>query len=166
MTVTTSTPDLSTLTDAQALALTGAAEARSYFDGKTWRPAPLANMVAVMCTPINRVRENARRFGATVKDACLAHEQYSCWNVGSGENHDWLMSQVDAVLTGKYMSPIVKQCLAEAARLLDGGGLDVVNAATHYYSPVSMVPPGRVPDWAEGKAPCATVGDHLFFKGV
>lgn len=160
------TPDLSQLTDAQALALTGAAEARSYFDGKTWRPAPLANMVAVMCTPINRVKVNRLRFGATVKDACLEHQQYSCWNAASGANHDWLMTQADALLTGKYVAPIVQQCLAAAEQLLEGTSADVVNGGTHYFSPPSMQPPGRVPDWAIGKQPCATVGNHLFFKGV
>jgi hypothetical protein len=160
------TVDLSTLTDAQALALTGAAEARAYFDGRIWRPAPMANMVAVMCTPINRVKANPKRFGATVKDACLAHAQFSCWNANSGVNHDWLMQQAAAVLQGRYIAPIVKQCLAAAEQLLDGVTADVVAGATHYYAPVSMVPPGRVPDWAAGKEPVAAVGDHLFFKGV
>ncbi len=158
--------DLTALTDAQVLALTGAAEARAEFDGHTWRPAPLANMVAVMCTPINRVQANPHRFGATVKDACLAHQQYSCWNVASGANHDWLMAQAAALLSGKYVAPIIQQCLTAAEALLANATADVVNGATHYYAPISMVPAGRVPDWAIGKVPVATVGEHLFFKGV
>lgn len=154
------------LDDAQVLALTGAAEARAMLDPtRGWERAPLANMVAVMCTPINRVKADAHRFGATVTDACLAHEQYSCWTPG-GSNDAWLLEQAAAVGAGKGIAPVVQQCLDAATKLLDGDLPDAVSGATHYYSPVSMVPPGRVPDWAVGKTPVATVGDHLFFLHV
>lgn len=153
-----------TLSDAQVLGLTGAAEARSELVAPHgWRPAPLANMVAVMCTPLNRVQADPRRFGADVKAACLKPEQYSCWNVGSGSNHDWLMEQVAAIANGKYVAPIVLQCIAVAAQLLDGEITDTVHGATSYFSPVSMVPPGHIPSWAVGKTPAARIGDQFWF---
>ena len=159
--------DFERLTDAQVLGLTGAGEARSHFvPGHGWQPAPLDAMVAVMWTPIHRVAADPRRFGNDVHDACLEHAQYSCWNPRSGENHDWLTGQAEALLQGLYVDPVVRQCIAAAQGLLEGTRSDTVDGATHYYSPVSMVPPGRVPVWARGVAPCATVGDHLFFKNV
>lgn len=158
---------LSALSDAQVLGLTGAAEARAYLDPiHGWSPAPIGNMIAVMATAINRVHAAPNRFGATVAAACLAPKQYSCWNVYSGSNHDWLLAQIDAVVKGRGVAPIVQQCIAAAVQLLDGAIADPVAEATHYYAPLSMVPPGRVPDWAVGKTPVATSGDHLFFKGV
>lgn len=159
-------PDLTQLTPAQVLGLTGAGEARAELEpGHGWRPAPISNMVAVMWTPIHRVA--AGLFGADVADVCFEHNQYSCWNLRSGSNHDWLMSQATAMVTGRSVSPIVRQCVAVADDLLAGALPDTVNRATHYYSPVSMVPPGRVPIWARGKTPCATIGDQFrFYRDV
>jgi hypothetical protein len=36
--------------------------------------------------------------------------------------------------------------------------------ANHYYAPREMVPPGRVPSWARGEEPLATVGGHIFYE--
>ncbi len=155
------------LTDAQVLGLTGAAEARAELvPGKGWQPAPFQDLVAVMCTPINRLAAAPARFGADIAAVCVKPRQYSCWNPGSGENHDWLMAQATALRTGLYVAPIVTLAVAAAEKLLLGATPDTVNGATHYYSPASMVPPGRVPSWARGRTPCATVGQQLFFKGV
>lgn len=163
----TDTADLAQLTEAQVLGLTGAGEARSVLVlGRGWQPAPLENMVAVMQTAINRVQADPVRFGADVSDVCFEHAQYSCWNALSGPNHDWLMSQARAILTGKYVATVVTRCIVLAAQLLAGTMPDSVNGATSYYAPLSMIPPGRVPIWARGKTPVATVGDHLFFRGV
>lgn len=164
--------DVTGLTEAQVLGLTGAAEARSYFEpGVGWRSAPIANMVAVMCSVVNRQKADPARFGATVTEVCLKHAQYSCWTEGSGPNHDWLMGQVAALKLpagspGSLAAGVVTGCIGIAQRIIDGTHTDLVNGATHYYAPVSMVPPGSVPPWAVGKSPVATVGDHLFFVGV
>lgn len=159
-------PDLTQLTDAEVLGLTGAGEARAELvKGHGWQPAPLSNMVAVMWTPIHRLA--AGRFGADVSDVCFEHNQYSCWNLRSGSNHDWVMSQATALLTGRSVSPIVQACSAAALDLLAGDLPDTVNGATHYYSPVSMVPPKRVPIWARGKVPCAVIGEQFrFYRDV
>lgn len=164
-------PDLTQLTDAQVLGLTGAGEARAELvAGKGWQPAPIANMVAVMWTPIHRVHADPIRFGADIADVCFEHSQYTCWNPGHGPgagNHDWVIAQAGAMLRGRSVSPIVRQCVAVAEDLLAGALPDTVNRATHYYSPVSMVPPGRVPIWARGKTPCATIGEQFrFFRDV
>lgn len=159
--------DLARLTDAQVLGLTGAGEARAMFvPGHGWQPAPIENMQAVMATAINRAKADPARFGADVRDVCFEHAQYSCWNPKSGANHDWLLSQAAAILAGRSVAPIVRDCISAAARLLEGIVPDPVNGATSYYSQVSMIPPGRVPVWARGQTPVATVGDHLFFVNV
>ena len=155
------------LTPEQVLGLTGAGEARSILiPGHGWQPAGLDTMIAVMWTPVHRVAVDPARFGADVTATCFWPKQYSCWNPGSGSNHDWVVAQGLAVAKGLYVAPIVRMCISAAEGILSGSGVDSVNFATHYYSPVSMVPPGRVPTWAVGVEPCAKVGEHLFFKGV
>lgn len=160
--------DLTQLTDAEVLGLTGAGEARAELVPHIgWRPAPLSNMIAVMWTPIHRVRADPTRFGRDVSDVCFEANQYSCWNARSGSNHDWLLSQARAVLGGLSVAPIVKACIAAAGDLIAGDLPDTVNRATHYYSPVSMVPPGRVPIWARGKTPVAVIEDQFrFYRDV
>ena len=162
------TDDIARLTDAQVLGLTGAGEARAMLvPGHGWQPAPLSNMIAVMCTSINRVKANPARFGADVSDVCFEHAQYSCWNARSGSNHDWLMSQAAAIVRNASVAPVVRQCITAAEQLLAGTIPDAVHGATYYYSPLSMVPAGRVPIWARGKVPCATIGDQfVFFKNI
>lgn len=166
----TSLPDLSRLTPAQALGLTGAGEARSELvPGKGWRPAPAGDMAAVMWTVRNRLDSSPSRFGTTIPDVCFEPSQYSCWNPRSGENHDWLLGEAWAVLDGdpgRPPAPVVQACVSAAAGILGGIVPDPTAGATHYYAPLSMVPPGRIPAWARGRTPCATVGQHLFFKGV
>ncbi len=158
--------DLTKLTAAQALGLTGAGEARAELvPGKGWLAAPLDDMVAVMWTPVHRLALG--RYGSGIADVCFEAVQYSCWNPRSGSNHDWVVSQAAIVLGGPgTVSGVVVECIAAAGRILAGVDDDTVDGATHYYSPLSMVPPGRVPAWARGLAPCAHVGGHLFFKGV
>ncbi len=164
------TPDLSILTDAQVLGLTGAAEARAELGPHGWQPAPIENMIAVMQTVEHRVMADPGRFGETIADACFEHDQYSCWNPGGSTpspNHIWLMEQAAAVLNGTSVAPIVQQCISAAARIVAGILPDLVNGAESYYSPKSMVPKGRIPIWARGQTPCATIGEQfLFFKGV
>lgn len=161
-------PDLTQLSPWQVLGLTGAGEARAeLIVGHGWQPAPLANMIAVMWTPIHRVQADPTRFGADVTDACFEDRQYTCWNARSGSNHDWLLSQAAALLRGRSVSPIALGCIAAAEDLLAGLRPDTVNGATHYYSPVSMVPPKRVPIWARGKVPCAVIGEQFrFYRDV
>lgn len=154
-------------TPAQILGLTGAAEARSELTVHGWRDAPMRDMLAVMCVPINRVRSNPRRFGATVEDVCFEHDAFSCWNPRSGSNHDWVVSQARAVASGSALvTAVVRDCIAGAQRLLSGVEPDLVRGATHYYSPLSMVPAGRVPVWARGLIPIMVIGGQLFFVNV
>jgi hypothetical protein len=161
------TPDLTKLTPAQALGITGAGEARSELvPGIGWEPSPLDDMVAVMWTVRHRLEDAQGRFGGTIPDVCFEPAQYSCWNAKSGPNHDWCLEQARRVLAGLTPDVVVRDCISSAARILGDLTPDTVNGATHYFAPKSMVPPGRIPVWARGKTPCAIVGQHLFFKGV
>ena len=156
---------LPTLTEAQALGLTGAGEARSELvPGKGWRAAPLEDMVAVMWTVANR-RALAPRFGSTIQDVCFEHAQYSCWLSGT-PNNDWLLEEALLVAGAGEPSSVVQDCIVAAEGIVAATIADPTHEATHYYAPLSMIPPGRVPTWARGLTPCATIGQHLFFKGV
>lgn len=159
------------LSDVQVLALTAWAEARSkpVLVGTTikWAPAGIQSRLAVMDVIINRAAKGYR--GTTVKEVCLFPGQFSCWSPKGGkENHEALLDMAHRALGVASLVPSrlyeETQYLARFAveKLL----VDITHGATHYYSPLSMVPRGSVPPWAKGKTPTAEVEGHLFFKGI
>lgn len=164
--------DVNKLTSIQILALTGWAEARSTFvAGRGWMTSGADSMIGVMSTAVNRHKSDPARFGRTIGAVCLEHAQYSCWNPEAPhkqpDNHDALMAQADGLIAGRVVTDAtLRECLLWADGLVNGSIGDRVNGATHYYAPESMIPPGRVPDWAVGQTPVAEIGGQLYFKGV
>ena len=168
------------LTAIQTLAITCWAEARAMFiRGKGWVPAPREARICVANIVMNRVRMNRKRFGGnTVKGVCLARWQFSCWEPKGGwddpndpdllaENFEAVMALSERLLRGLHViDPLYLECEQIAAAAIAGELQDLTNGSTHYYSPESMQPRGRVPDWALGKTPVADCCGHLFFKGV
>jgi hypothetical protein len=157
------------LSPVQTLALTAWAEARSMLvPGKGWRPAPMRARACVVNVVLNRVKVGRLAWGGgTVKGVCLAPSQFSCWRPVQGEaNYVALVALAEQVLAGTATDALYREC--EALALVGVAGLlvDSTKGATHYYSPASMVPKGRVPAWAVGQTPVADVDGHLFFKGV
>lgn len=69
-----------------------------------------------------------------------------------GHRDIWL----DAV-TGSWFPGHVGRCLAEWRRLARSAER-IAGGATHYYSPVSMLPPGSTPRWAVDMEPVAVIG--------
>jgi len=118
-------------------------------------------MHAVGCVIRNRAAWG--KWGATVRDVCLAHKQFSCWRPAGGTtNYGRLVLHADALRAGRR--PTALQAAFDVAQELLDGMPDVTVGADHYYAPAAMLPKGRVPDWAQGVAPTTTIGGHVFFR--
>jgi hypothetical protein len=150
------------LTPAQTVALTAWAEARSRFNGKKWIDNPPDALADVVNVVMNRCRIK----GLEPKAVCLARAQFSCWAASQGRsNYESLLDRAQRLLAGQRPSDKLFVCLTLANNA--ASMTDTLNGATHYYSPASMVPPGRVPSWTAPPAICTTTRHgHKFFANV
>lgn len=156
------------LTDHQALACTMVHEAAG-----DWRQghSSVEERIAVGCVLRNRCRQ-PKRWAADYRGVALARWQFSCWNPGSGANHDALMRLAYLLVTGQPVTDLIYLETAYLAQgILDGTILDRVGGATFYYAPKAMVPKGSKPRWVfvNGKdgpehPAAAAVGDQLFYR--
>lgn len=151
------------LNDLDVLTLTLFGEARG---------EPVEGRIAVGSVIRNRVHV-PRRFGQTFAAVCHQRAQFSCWfRFGGVENYRQMYAMAVALIGHEPLPvsgtalEIYEETRYVAEGIADGRIRDRVRGATHYYAPAAMVPAGRVPDWAVGKAPVAAVGGHLFFVGV
>lgn len=111
-----------------------------------------------------RNRADWGKWGPTVRDACLAWKQFSCWRPAGGTtNYGRLVVHADALRRGQRL-PALLPAFDVAAAVLEGAAADETRGADHYYAPAAMSPKGRVPDWAQGIAPTATIGGHVFYR--
>jgi spore germination cell wall hydrolase CwlJ-like protein len=120
------------------------------------RGEPLRGIEAVAAVVLNRVAlATGRRgwwWGNTIIQVCRKPFQFSCWNEGD-PNRARLMD-VDA---GDLVFATCRRIARRAAAgLLD----DPTRGATHYHN--RTVDPG----WAQGRTPCAEIGNHLFYKDL
>lgn len=117
-------------------------------------------MVAVGC--VIRNRADWGRWGHSLREVCLAPMQFSCWRPGGGRrNHGKLLNHIDALRKGTRPPKMLPAY--EAAHAILGEQPDITSGGDHYYAPLAMRPPGRVPPWARGETPCAHIGNHIFF---
>ncbi len=145
------------LTDRLAVAATVFGEARR---------EPLIGQHAVAWVIRNRLQRPAR-FGATWKDVCLRPAQFSCWySWGGADNFAAVMTAARQLLDGPAPRPgsALARALQVADDVMAGLGHDPTLGGDHYYAPAAMVPPGRVPLWAQGRTPSAVVGAHRFYR--
>jgi hypothetical protein len=151
------------LDDRRTLALTAWAEARRIPRGDH---SPVEELIAVMCVVRNRRPRFARwrAVNSSYKAICLAPRQFSCWNSGSGSNHDALMTLAKAVIANQPTPARTQfdECLYLADGVITGAIIDRTGGADSYYAPAAMEPPNRVPAGAIGR-PMTTVGDQLFY---
>lgn len=147
------------LTDRQAVALTVFGEARR---------EPLIGQHAVAWVVRNRLA-HPQRFGFSWKGVCHRPAQFSCWHPwGGAGNHAAVMAAAMQVIDGPLPKPgsALARALQVAEDVMAGRGPDPTHTADHYYAPAAMVPPGRVPAWAQGKDPTAVLGAHWFYRLV
>lgn len=154
------------LTDEQTLAITAWAEARGIPRDNPRSHSPVEEMLAVMCVVRNR-RINPLRWraaDASYKAICLAPQQFSCWNQGTGANHELLLDTATALVdVAVVVPPVIRECLYLARGVISGMILDRTGIADSYYAPAAMVPVGRVPAGAVGKI-TLEIGDQLFYR--
>jgi hypothetical protein len=113
----------------------------------------ISGMEAVACVVMNRVRRQTY-WGKNVADVCRKPYQFSCWNA-SDPNSPRVMRLVS-------QSPELTAALPIAARAIANELADSTAGATHYHAR-RLAP---VPRWARGHAPCAVIGNHLFYNDI
>ena len=108
-------------------------------------------MIAVGNVIMNRVKAKSW-YGDHIKGVCLKAWQFSCWNENDPNREkilalDWSDNAFCKAVTLSYYFTKNK---------MD----DNTNGATHYHTKTIS------PNWAEGKTPCAEIGDHLFYNDI
>lgn len=111
----------------------------------------LDGMAAVASVIMNRVHIGGW-WGDTVAGVCQHPWQFSCWNAND-PNREKLL----AVTT---TDPQFADAVMIARVAIAGELRDRTHGATGYYAPKVV----QTPSWAQGKQPCARVGNQLFFK--
>lgn len=91
-------------------------------------------------------------WGHTIQGICKAKNQFSCWN--SNDPNCKKISEVSAKDVTYAMALII------AGQAVHGILPDLTAAATSYYADTMSEPPY----WAKGRAPCAHIGHHIFFR--
>lgn len=124
---------------------------------ETKRPA---EMRLVAWTIRNRVEQEYK--GSTYQEVVTAPRQFSAFNDPNHRayrmNRGHLMQDMPAWEEALYIAESV-YAAPSSTNPLPG--------VTHYYSPRSMRPAGRVPAWAQGKPPVKEIGDRFrFYRGV
>lgn len=112
-------------------------------------------MQAVGNVIMNRVKSGTTWWGENPRAVCLHPDQFSCWN-----ENDPNRAQMIKVGEAKFVDPIVDMAQTLASMALSDALPDVTFGATSYYDRRMSSPP----DWATGKAPCAEIGHHLFYR--
>lgn len=106
--------------------------------------------IAVACVIMNRYKSKKWFSGRTIAETCLKARQFSCWN--ADDPNCAKIKQVGPTVLKPYFK------LAES--IITGAQGDITNGATHYHTKAIM------PLWARNKKPCATIGAHVFYKGI
>ena len=131
------------MTDIDILARTIVGEARGEGD---------IGMQGVANVVLNRTNIGGW-WGDTITTVCQKPYQFSCWN-----ENDPNRAIIEALDDTKS---IFRDALAIAGKVISGELPDITNGATHYFA--KGIP---LPDWAQGKTPCATIGHHIFYNSV
>lgn len=121
----------------------------------------LRGLEAVAHVVLNRV-DAQRWWGRDVVAACLKPWQFSCWNAADPNRRKlFALSAADPVYARAFEIAdrlLELQDRDHALRLRS----DPTEGATHYYAPARV----KRPAWAAGRAPCARIGGHDFFRDV
>lgn len=117
-----------------------------------------------MCGVINVIMNRVKKqtwYGLTPYEVChkcarlksgVVVYQFTCWNP-EDPNCKVITNVTDA-------DPIFKECLNIANQAINGILEDNTNGALNYFARSLKEPP----EWAEGKTPCATIGNQLFYQ--
>lgn len=117
------------------------------------RGEPAEGRIAVAHVVLNRLRSRKWFGGRSVTEVCMRPWQFSCWNESDPNFRSMHFLTLD-------QEPFQDAYLAALAAIR-GYTPDPTGGATHYHA-TSIKPPA----WARGQTPCATIGRHVFFKGI
>ncbi len=120
------------------------------------RGESLKGKEAIANVILNRIKKASlnRNFwwGHTIEQVCLKPYQFSCWNKNDVNYR---------IITNISPSDAIFQtCQRVARRAICGLLEDNTQNATHYHSETVS------PKWALGKAPCVSIGSHLFYNNI
>lgn len=91
----------------------------------------------------------------TIRSACLAHAQYSCWLPGKD------LTRIQSIDLDN-LTPIQGQIMTLAKGIVANSAMkDFTKGATHYFAP--YIP---APSWVAGAWFCGVFGTQLFWRGV
>lgn len=110
-------------------------------------------MLAVANVVLNRAAQPSW-WGTSIISVCLKRWQFSCWNTND--------PNLEKLKNVSETDPQFKQAMTITQQVIAGTTEDITNGATHYF--YSKMP--KPPRWAQGKKPCAVIGNHLFFKNI
>lgn len=109
-------------------------------------------MQAVANVVMNRVRAG-KWFSGTVSTVVRMAYQFSVWNKEDPNR--------EKMLAADETTPGFLDAVEIAARAMRGDLPDLTGGATHYHA-VTIQPPA----WTHGATKTATIGGHVFYKGV
>ncbi len=112
--------------------------------GEARGESPRAQL-SVAFVPFNR----AQLSGRTVAKECLRPWQFSCWNRGDPNR------AIIQALGAEALRAFLQHVEAVLA-----GVPDPTRGATFYHTRSIL------PSWAEGLAPCARIGRHVFYRDI
>lgn len=164
--------DIDKLTDLQVVAATLWGEARG--EG-------VEGMIAVAHVIANRARKGGW-WGSTPRDVCLKKWQFSCWNENDPNREKIIayaqrqnghprrikpLRAAHALVVAGFLAlhELRELRLTDASPLADAiremqRFNDPTFGATHYHTKAVS------PSWAEGKEPCAVIGNHCFYNNI
>lgn len=119
------------------------------------RGEKLVGMEAIASVVLNRLRISKKKkywWGNSIEEICLKEKQFSCWNKNDVNFH--IINRVTDD------NPIFCVCKRISMRAVAGLLEDNTNGATHYHTKKTR------PFWANGKIPCADIGNHFFYNDI
>lgn len=122
------------------------------------RNQPREGRTAIAHVAINRATIGFHG-ASSIPAACLAPFQFSCWN-SRDPNCQYIQAATVA-------DPAFADAIQVAQRAMQADDPDPTKGATHYHT--VEAPKGASewpPRWAQGHEPVATIGDHVFYKGI
>lgn len=134
--------------DDELMALTAWGEARNQGS---------LGMLAISHVILNRLADQRKRFGRTIKGVILRRWAFSCFNPA-----DPNLTILSAGPTGD----VIAVCRAIASLTLSGLTIDPTEHATHYYNP-KVCDPFTSGAWKkELMTHCIDIGNHHFYREI
>lgn len=139
------------LNDREILILTLYGEARG---------EPIAGLVAVGTVIRNRVHSGRYK---SYKEACLAPEQFSCWNKDDPNYNTLIALGKNMIASTPNLDPAFRRCLLVAMGIIDWSLNDETKSAENYMTTKEFNSQER-PSWADHPINPLIIGKHTFFN--